>query len=399
MKKDVFRAARVKFVLYCGLITSALLVAIFIITYIVGSTYVEVQINERLMHALSGRKQTSNAFDGCILIAVSDAQITVEDSAHYDEDLIRTIVSGFNAKQGKVRTDGMVFAYLEGETQFPFGARIYAVYECSMEMRWQTRFLMVLLFGFAVGLVCLILISWAYSYYVIKPTKEALDKQRELVANASHELKTPLTIVKANMSLLRSEPASTVAENEKWISAMDTQITRMNDLILEMLNLSKIERDDMFALRMETDLSEVVDGCALCCEAGCFEKGLTLFTEIEPGVSVKTNRDGVEKVALILLDNALKYTEEGSVTVTLKKKRKGAVLSVANTGNPLSEEDCKRIFERFYKTGRSRYDENQPVSFGLGLPIAREIARQLGGDLVCQNKDGKNVFIATFSES
>ena len=398
--RDVFLTARLKFVLFCGLISTGLLLAIFAITFLANTRAVKNQIADTLRDGIAMAKSDApdTGFRSDCLIVRFGETVTFENEDGYDADVLNRMATSLRDTAGRFSESGRQFSYL-GQTD-ENGVTVYAVYDSTTEQKYVARSGRALFLGFACGVVAIVLISWLYSYYVILPTKDAFDKQRELVANASHELKTPLTVISANMSLITAEPASTIAENERWINAVSAQVRRMNGLILEMLDLCKIEQSSPYDVKVETNLTELVSGCALCYEALCFEKGVTLDCDAEENLVVRTNAQGAEKVLNILLDNAQKYCNAGgTITITLKKRKKGAVLQVTNTGEGLSEENCKRIFERFYKADVSRGEQGEKVSFGLGLSIADAIVKQLGGSIACSSVPGESTtFTVTFGE-
>ena len=208
-----------------------------------------------------------------------------------------------------------------------------------------------------------------------------MQKQRDLIANASHELKTPLTVIATNLAVMKSEPHSTIEENAKWMEAIEAQIKRMNGLITGMLQLSKMENVPLTLT--DVDLSGITEGACLGFDAVCFEKGLRLVTKIAPGIRVMGDKDALDRLVASLLDNATKYCgPEGKIGLRLTADNRRARLCVINTGDPVSDEDAKHIFDRFYRSdgARSNPDNN---SFGLGLAIARATVEAHGGTITC----------------
>ncbi len=252
----------------------------------------------------------------------------------------------------------------------------------------------VIAFFFAI--VTVGLLAYVHSDSVLDPVKKGMDKGKALISNASHELKTPLTIMSANLSVIRSEPRSTVEENEKWLSIIDEQIKRTNTLVLDMLELSKLE-DRRLELRDEVDLSSLVTSNMLSVDALCFEKEIIITDVVEEGVCILGNKPALERLILILLDNAIKYTpNRGNVEVSLLKAKRNVVFSVKNSGEGIKEEDIPYVFERFYKGDRARTQESNAKSFGLGLAIAKSIAEHHNGKIECNSQKGITEFKVTF---
>ncbi|MBQ8178753.1 MAG: GHKL domain-containing protein [Clostridia bacterium] len=268
----------------------------------------------------------------------------------------------------------------------------YVFFDWTLERMLAFRSATWFIVAFVFAIASVGLIAYLLSDRVLDPVKKGLKNGRDFISNASHELKTPLTIMNANLSVIRSEPNSTVAENEKWLDSMEEQIKRTNSLIVDMLELSKLE-DHKVDLNDQVDLSAVTMSTILSVEALCYEKALNLIDQVESGVIVKGNKASLERLVLILVDNAIKYTPyAGIIEVKLYRQKKYIVLSVKNTGEGIAEEDLPYIFERFYKGDRARTQESNAKSFGLGLAMAKSITEHHGGRIECDSEKGVTVF-------
>ena len=240
------------------------------------------------------------------------------------------------------------------------------------------------------------LIAYVNSDKVLDPVKKSVEKGKALISNASHELKTPLTIMSANLSVLRSEPNSTIQENEKWLNIIEEQIKRTNTLVLDMLELSKLE-DHKIDLKDSVDLSMLLTSSILSVDALCFEKAILINDSIMENVKLLGNKPALERLILILLDNAIKYTpNSGTIDVNLQKVKKNIILSVKNSGVGIKKEDIPYVFERFYKGDRARTQESNAKSFGLGLAIAKSITEHHKGKIECSSEKGITEFKVTF---
>ena len=299
--------------------------------------------------------------------------------------------------------------YKEGRTYFKLNDRFYRIASSKHDdhvdyafFDWTTERSLIytsatwFVIAFFFAIVTVGLLAYVHSDSVLDPVKKGLDKGKALISNASHELKTPLTIMSANLSVIRSEPHSTVEENEKWLSIIDEQIKRTNTLVLDMLELSKLE-DKKLELRDEVDLSSLVMSNMLSVDALCFEKEIVINDVVEENVRILGNKPSLERLILILLDNAIKYTpNRGSVEVNLHKTKRSVILSVKNSGEGIKEEDLPYVFERFYKGDRARTQESNAKSFGLGLAIAKSIAEHHNGKIECSSQKGITEFKVTF---
>lgn len=295
----------------------------------------------------------------------------------------------------------------KGDGTFSYGDRHFAVK--SVETSTGTKYVLhdrttrheqlILVLIETIVLYCasvllIFFIAYLFSAKTLKPVAETYAKQRDLIANASHELKTPLTVISTNLAVVKSEPEMTVQDNEKWLSSIDKQIERMQGLIQNMLELSKLEQSEL--PKVTINLSEIADGACLEFEAVCFEKGVKLVSEIQPDLHVLGERTSLERLVVILLDNAIKYSgENGKVGIGLAQDGKKIVLTVMNTGAVISEEDAKHVFDRFYRSDGARQNDDGK-SFGLGLSIAAATVQAHGGTIECKGVENKGTVFRVY---
>ena len=239
-----------------------------------------------------------------------------------------------------------------------------------------------------VGMAAMLIFYYYYAKKAIQPVKQSFERQQELIANASHELKTPLTIVRTNLELIASDPTATVEDNQKWLESAEYQVGRMHSLILDMLDLTRIDATKSNIERNQIDINEIIEGMMLSFEAVCYEKSIELSYQANENIKVNANKSEIEKLVGILLDNAIKYTpDKGSIKVEITRQRRNAILTFYNTGDGISKENLTNIFDRFFKADVSH--EEKSNSFGLGLSIAKSIVQSLKGNIVCQSEEGK----------
>lgn len=211
-------------------------------------------------------------------------------------------------------------------------------------------------------------IVYRLSFAIFKPIKESLVKQKQFISNASHELKTPLSIISANADVLKQS-----GEDNQWLSNIRSQTDRMGVLVSDMLTLAKMDEGNTKRSRTEFNLSEEVINSALPFDAVAFEKGKTLDLDVSDDIMVTGEKESAKQIISILLDNAIKHaSENGEIKVSLKKENGRIALTVFNTGSLVPAEDSNKIFERFYRGDKSRSRESG--GSGLGLAIARGIA-------------------------
>ncbi|MBO5066805.1 MAG: HAMP domain-containing histidine kinase, partial [Clostridia bacterium] len=216
--------------------------------------------------------------------------------------------------------------------------------------------------------VLLFLVVWRLSFTVFQPLRESLYKQKQFISNASHELKTPLSIISANVDVISSD-----GEN-KWAQNIKHQTKRMDGLVADMLTLAKMDEEKIKINPIEFNLSEEIINDVLPFDAVAFEKGKTLDLDVENDIIYKGDLQSVKKIVNILLDNAVKHADVGGqIVVTLKKENGKIIFAVYNSGSKVPNFDSNKVFERFYRADASRSRDSGGGS-GLGLAIAKGIA-------------------------
>jgi two-component system sensor histidine kinase CiaH len=236
------------------------------------------------------------------------------------------------------------------------------------------------------ALVVMFLVSWLLSPKAIAPYVENMERQKQFITDASHELKTPLSIISADSSVLEME----LGENNKWIRSIHHQIRRMDQLIKDLLTLSKSEEMIEQAPFASFDISGAVESSVNNFEALADSQKKTLTRQIEPGLMYKGNQENIEQLTAILIDNAIKYTpESGEVTVTFGQDGKHLALKVTNPCQAMSEKDLKRIFDRFYRTDSSR--ARNTGGYGIGLSIASTVVDAHKGKISAEMIDDSHI--------
>lgn len=238
-------------------------------------------------------------------------------------------------------------------------------------------------------------ISFLLARWAVGPVERAWQQQRQFVADASHELKTPLTVILTNAELLRSEEYD-ADRKRSFADNIHTMSCQMRALVERLLELARGDNGQM-PKQEKLDLSRLLEEAVLPFEPLFFEKGLTLETEVETGVCVSGDIRSLRQVVDILLDNALKYADTGSTaTLTFSRSGRGkCLISVTSEGQTLTPQQCKDIFKRFYRADPAR---SRDGSFGLGLSIAEQIVSLHGGRIWAQGKEGKNTFFVSLPE-
>lgn len=350
---------------------------------------------------IGGRPEGDSPFIPVAVYSVrNDDSVPVAESGYAsasisDEVLTAAInqLSSLDDDSGKLDDVGLFYRKLsQGDIVY------YAFADSSAANGWQS--LAVTLIG--VGVVTLLVffvISVFFSRWAMKPVKQAWLQQQQFVADASHELKTPLTVVLANASILLTHSEQNIASQSQWIESTQTEAKRMQRLVNDLLYLarsdeksapdsqSKKAKRGTTTIHEEskaTDFSYVVEGQILQFESVAFERSVTLQSDIQENLWVNESQDKLERLSSILLDNACKYAPENSTVgivlkkIELKKGKTIARFSVVNQGSVINQEDLSRLFDRFYRADKAR---TRTGGFGLGLAIAKEIAKAANGSI------------------
>ncbi|WP_172246913.1 sensor histidine kinase [Saccharibacillus endophyticus] len=264
----------------------------------------------------------------------------------------------------------------------------------------REEILTTLIYAFlAVGLAMLVVLFFFSRFFAnrsIEPVREAFEKQKQFIGDASHELKTPLAVINTNADVLLANRDETIRSQEKWLRYIKSETERMAKLTGDLLYLTEMDDSRSNMVQARFDLSDAVENVMLTMEAVVFEKDLTLDYEIEPALGIAGSREQIVQVTMILLDNAIKYANaQGRIDVSLKQEHGEIALSVSNTGEGIPAEHLPRVFDRFYRTDQSR--TRSQGGHGLGLAIARSIVEQNKGRISAKSTVGeKTTFTVQF---
>lgn len=263
----------------------------------------------------------------------------------------------------------------------------------------------VLLLSLGVGLPALLfflVVAVAFSRWATMPVQTAWDQQREFVTNASHELKTPLSVIKADTEVLLDEPDCPSSERMRWLASTKAATESLEALVDDLIALASLDEGVGPATSLEAstnqesfDASRVVEGCVLKFESRAIEGGFSLESEVEDGLCSNVGSQRLGRLADLLLDNACKYVDKGgTVSVSFFRVNDGkggrtARFVVANTGPTIPSEKLGRVFDRFYRVDEAR-DTNK--GHGLGLSLAKALSDQMDAGISAESADGMTAF-------
>ena len=233
---------------------------------------------------------------------------------------------------------------------------------------------------FVVLEVIFIFISKMITKWISEPVEDAFNKQKNFIADASHELKTPISVITASAEALEANP-----KEKKWLTNIKNESERMNELVIDLLDLAKTESGNLELT--SSNLSKIVELSVLTFEAKAYEKNIKLDYHIDKDINIKMNENSIKQLIEILLDNAIKHShEKGKVEVNLVDGS-NILLTVSNTGDAIPKGEEEKIFERFYRVDKSRNRNDN--RYGLGLAIAKNIVTIHKGTIKAFSKNGK----------
>ena len=226
--------------------------------------------------------------------------------------------------------------------------------------------------------------------YITEPVNNTFKKQKEFIEDASHELKTPLSVIIASTEALEND------YNEKWINNIKYESERMNNLIINMLELAKSEHEETIT-KVNNNLSKIVELSILSMEVKAYEDNVKIKYDIEKDINMLLDEVSIKELLSILIDNAIKHSYKNStINISLKSSGNNIILLIKNKGDNISSEDRDKIFERFYRVDKSRNRNNN--RYGLGLAIAKNIVLNHNGEISVESDNHITTFKVVFKK-
>ena len=294
-------------------------------------------------------------------------------------ELIRQIVADG-------RTEGFLQDYLFRITTWRNGNREVMVLNCETRLATVRTLILISAIACAGGILLALMLVMLSSRKAIQPTIRNMEQQKQFITNASHELKTPLTVISTNMELLEMEN-----EGNPWVRSTQNQAAAMRRLVDELVYLSRME-EEYPTLEFETlDLGELLKETAEPFAAMAEYNGLEMTVTAEKNLQMNGDRASIQRLISTLCDNAVKYASAGLIHAEVRDEGKNIVLQVSNpVEEPLTKQQCEQLFNRFYRVDPSRSKEKKS-GFGIGLAIAAAIAEKHGGRISAAMEENRLV--------
>ena len=395
----MLRKLRIKFVCINMLIAAVMLAAIFATIYHFTSVNLHNQ-SMRLMEQLAedpfrmsmpGERRDNIQLPYFVLQLGRGGELIAVGGGYYQLDDEEFLAEMIDSVLNCGETNGTIPEY---NLRFcrvvnPMNQRIVFVDISSQQATLISLVRTSLLLG-VLSLGLFLIISLLLARWAVRPVDRAWQQQRQFVADASHELKTPLAVIMANAQML-GQPEYSPEQQSQFSASILSMSRQMRSLVEDMLELARADSGQSREEFRPLDFSRLVNDCVLPFEPLFFERALALESSIEPGIQVEGREQQLRQLTDILLDNAGKYSLPGG-PVTLSLRRQGSrhcLLSLSNPSPELSREECQNLFKRFYRTDKAR---SRDGSYGLGLSIAESIAKAHSGRISCEYDQGRLCF-------
>lgn len=397
----MIKRLRIKFVCITMTLVTVMLLSLLIVLYVTTASSLERSSIDALQSAIQNRHLPGRPGEGTSQLTfrleeLPDGSVLVNGGEYFDlsdQSLVEDIYSRAKEQKenvGVLREYSLRYYRAQGVL-----GNVYSFADISAEQGTLRNLLTTCLLIAAGGFAGFLVISVLLARWAIRPVEQAWKQQRQFVADASHELKTPLTVILTNAEMLQAAEYDATAK-EQFADSILQVSKQMKVLVESLLQLARSDRGTEKRELTEQNLSNLVEQVLLPFEPVYFEQGLVLDSQIEPEIFVLGDEQRLQQLISILLDNGQKYSAPGSTAVlTLTRQGKKALLRFYSPGTPLSAAQSVDIFKRFYRLDAAR---SQTGSYGLGLSIAQSVVENHGGKIWAEPAEGGNYFCVTLPE-
>lgn len=307
------------------------------------------------------------------------ASVTEDDIRNYAEEILQS-------ENATGRADYFLYKIFDEDNNT---RKIVAV-SCYQQLRQSRLLFLICVLAGLLYMAAVFTLVWFMSRRITRPVEESIQKQRQFITDAGHELKTPITIIKANTEVLQMENGS-----NQWTDSIKNQTKRLSSLVQSLLELSKLNEKDVTDVSEEFNLSKTIHDAAESFRVPIESCGKALETSIEDGIRFKGSRDELYRLITLLMDNALKYSNDAEPIQVSLTKHHHTILTVYNTCDYIDKEKVDRLFERFYRADESR--SRKTGGSGIGLSVAQAIVERHKGTISASSEDGTSIkFTAVF---
>lgn len=287
------------------------------------------------------------------------------------------------------RTSGFYGNYRFGTTEAEADGIMYIFVDCTKELSSFFTFMWISLIVGVAGFALVFVLVLFFSGRVMKPVAESYSKQKRFITDASHELKTPLTVISADADVLEMQGG----ENE-WLSDIKNEVKRLASLTEKLVFLAKMDEEGQPLRVFDFSISDEVEETAGPFDAVALSRGLTFEKNIRPNITYRGDEAMIRQAVSLLLDNAMKYADDGGlVRISLQSVGNKTILTVKNTAGELQSGSLDRFFGRFYRGDKSRNSETG--GHGIGLSVVKAVVTAHKGRITAECRQGFAIFTVT----
>lgn len=318
----------------------------------------------------------NSAIDGNYYFSIEDGKV-IDSTGEKNTELEEYALKAYN----KNKKSGIIENYIYKAEKDNNGKTIIMLTENENTII-RIRFIYII--SITAGILVLIvtcIISKKLSNMLVKPVEETMEKQKQFISDASHELKTPLAVIEANVDVLEGQIGKS-----KWMEYIQSEISSMDKLINNLLYLAKTENIKEIAHKETFDLSSETLMIGSMFESMAYEKKININYKITENIKFNGNKEDIKRVISTIVENAIMHTkEDGNIYIELEKEKNNSIIQIKNEGDPIPEAERDKIFERFYRVDKSR--NRKEKRYGLGLAIAKSIVEKYHGkiEVLCEN--------------
>ncbi|MBQ9710009.1 MAG: HAMP domain-containing histidine kinase [Clostridia bacterium] len=413
----MFKKLRIKIVFLIMVVSGAILISFFAVMMVTNYALI-IRANYNMLKSIIATDTPEIFFEDDVVLRRQDSvpyftTSVVKIEARYNgENLFIEVKNEFMLKMDSEKITDIANDAMIKETEHSFipeyNVRYYkvssndpqvatiAICSCDMESHYILRTMGISWILLVVGLAIIFLVSLAVSKSLTRPAETAWRQQQQFVADVSHELKTPLSVIIANNNILLKHKDEKIEDKLQWINSTKTEAEQMNVLINDMMYLTKSDARLLKNEKTVFDFSELVMFAILPFDSIAFEKKIVIETDIAEGIKIKACEQEIKTVISVIMDNAVKYSYNNkSIKVSLKTVKNKVEFKVVNFGDVIDEKEIPLIFERFYRGDKSR--SKAVTGFGLGLSIAKNMVTINDGVIKCESsEEGGTIFTITF---
>ncbi|GAA0778580.1 HAMP domain-containing sensor histidine kinase [Clostridium subterminale] len=363
---------------------------IYFITWNSGERQISFSLNTLIHEPNNGAPIKGGPLNNGILINLDHNLNVINIITPYnvDKDILVESVANILTMEGSsgvIKVEDTDFAYLKSLDRKI--NRIALINKSPQQNLLKNLLKTFFLTGF-ISLIILFTISYYLAYKTIAPIKEVFERQKQFIADASHELRTPIAIIKTNLALVSSNKVKTVESQSKWMNYINLQTDRMSHLIDDMLSLAKLDEDKKVLSLQPININKILENLLMSFEAVFFENKIEFKNNLKDNFFINGDLEEIKKLFNILIDNAIKHTfQNGTITISSSKLKSKIEIIITNTGEGIPDKDLEKIFERFYRSDESR--QRKTGGYGLGLAIANAIVTKHKGKIYARSNLGK----------